>query len=646
MRLINIWSLQLEEFMDHNIPRYAILSHTWGEDEVTFQDMQDADSQKTLAKKGYTKIRRSCEQAREQFTTDYFTTNYIWVDTCCIDKTSSAELSEAINSMMRWYENSQICYAYLVDVPPLSNSGLDRSLFSKSRWFTRGWTLQELLAPKVLVFLAQDWSVLFLRESQSRLISEITGIEASFLQLRDKSTTLRASLSAVSIAGRMCWASKRETSRSEDRAYSLLGIFGINMPLLYGEGNGAFLRLQEEIIKHSDDQSLLAWNWDGLESCSIEFTDYPQDSEGSEGSEVGDLTDPQPPLWPVEDQVPASSFIEVRPGRLEIDEYFKHGHDPNPFHHIFLRGSCSREAIFANSPAAFSRCGDYFPCKIGESISPYFINNKGLSMEVPLLTTDICSFALIQCQRKRDPGSLLVIPLVRIQDNIYARVNSSLYLSNRHAWSEWPFTQIYLLPSLEFVNHALDLSDYTVILQKIPSNFHLKAVSSACSSSPASKIVMKGNATRAFSRVGAETFIWFRDMNDHSNLILFGFKLAIKESGEFNSENLYTTTQFLFHKSNKSESVKSMQQMRTNWAKLSESDVAFHNASEPYLARVTKDEFFGKFLFSIAIEPFHPREEIAREPSDSKISENPKYSTSTVNFSQSLRLVHASSNCA
>src|ERR1700733_11317378 len=173
--------------------------------------------------------------------------HYIWIDTCCIDKASSAELSEAINSTYRWYHESGVCYAYLADVPP---NAVDDE-FAKSRWFTRGWTLQELIAPSTVIFLGKEWQKMGTKSSRQRIISEVTGIPTNIL--------LGGDLERTSIAQKLSWASKRETTRVEDIAYCLMGIFGINMPMLYGEGERAFIRLQEEIMKVSDDHSLFAW---------------------------------------------------------------------------------------------------------------------------------------------------------------------------------------------------------------------------------------------------------------------------------------------------------------------------------------------------------------------------------------------------
>jgi Heterokaryon incompatibility protein (HET) len=232
---------------DSAIPQYAILSHRWGDEkeEVTFEDMAGGLGRK---KAGYKKIKFCSQQA----TRDGF--QYIWVDTCCIDKRSSAELSESINSMFRWYQQSAICYAYLCDVPDDVNLDDDTeySAFVECSWFTRGWTLQELIAPRELKFYSTNWIHLGDKRSLRSLISDITGIDGITLAL--------GTFDHASVAQRMSWASNRHTTRVEDIAYCLLGIFGINMPLLYGEKEAAFIRLQEEIAKNYDDDSLFAWS--------------------------------------------------------------------------------------------------------------------------------------------------------------------------------------------------------------------------------------------------------------------------------------------------------------------------------------------------------------------------------------------------
>ncbi|KAF5591535.1 beta transducin [Fusarium subglutinans] len=236
MRLVNTQTIQLEFVADDNVPDYAILSHTWEQEEVLFHDM-GRDSAKS--KKGYAKLESCCRVAREN---EFL---YIWDDTCCIDKTSSAELSEAINSMYRYYQEASICYVYLADISTVSE-------IPNSRWFTRGWTLQELIAPSSMIFFDRDWRELGTKTSLVQVLSQRTSIPESILCDSEE-------LETASIAQRMSWAADRVTTRKEDSAYSLMGIFGINMPLLYGEGDKAFYRLQEEIMRVSDDHSIFAW---------------------------------------------------------------------------------------------------------------------------------------------------------------------------------------------------------------------------------------------------------------------------------------------------------------------------------------------------------------------------------------------------
>jgi hypothetical protein len=243
MRLLNSQTSELEEFVS-SIPPYAILSHTWGEDEVSLQELQSGSAE---SKAGYEKIEGCCKLA----SADGF--QYAWIDTCCIDKTSSSELSEAINSMFRWYRNAEVCYVILSDVSGNTDGSQTRQ-FDRSRWFTRGWTLQELIAPSNVIFLNNDWEEIGTKISLQASITKITGIPKDVL-LSDK-------LEGCSIAQRMSWASKRRTTRVEDIAYCLMGIFGVNMAMLYGEGDKAFFRLQEEIMKISDDHTIFAWKTD------------------------------------------------------------------------------------------------------------------------------------------------------------------------------------------------------------------------------------------------------------------------------------------------------------------------------------------------------------------------------------------------
>ncbi|OCK96823.1 HET-domain-containing protein, partial [Cenococcum geophilum 1.58] len=245
MRLLNTELMRLEEFHGSNIPPYAILSHTWGKEEVSFQDLVGGDAPKL----------RGCKKiigCRNQAVSDGY--RYIWVDTCCIDKTSSAELSEAINSMFCWYRGAEVCYAYLADVDIKPDLTYLQSAIRNSRWFTRGWTLQELVAPSDVVFYDSDWVEIGTKTDLAEIISDVTGVGVTVLL-----KGMMNNFDDYSVAKRMFWASRRMTTRVEDEAYCLMGLFGVNMPLLYGENQKAFFRLQEEIMKRSDDHSLFAW---------------------------------------------------------------------------------------------------------------------------------------------------------------------------------------------------------------------------------------------------------------------------------------------------------------------------------------------------------------------------------------------------
>lgn len=365
MRLINVSTLELEEFWGTDTPKYAILSHTWGREEISLAMLQtiakhrasqsellkqnqlmasrsstgagvdraeavrmmllssmlvamrtggsyplhypprphhlrrsrsitdgrdephsdDDEEQQQLeqhrrqqqqqqqeeerympspvlpaiaphpleTKPGFSKILSACKQAAS----DGY--RYLWADTVCIDRSSGYEISEVINSMFSFYQNASVCYAHLEDVvfQEYKRGGYRtwEHDFAASRWFARGWTLQELIAPRRVVFFARDWQWLGTKSdpSLSQSIQKITKIEPAVLS--DPSQ-----IPKVCVARRMAWASSRKTTRPEDMAYSLMGIFGISMPLLYGEGaERAFVRLQEEIIKVSDDHTLFAW---------------------------------------------------------------------------------------------------------------------------------------------------------------------------------------------------------------------------------------------------------------------------------------------------------------------------------------------------------------------------------------------------
>jgi hypothetical protein len=236
MRLIDTSTLQLIEVSDPT-PRYAILSHRWDrlENEVSFKEFSKGLKTDTS---GHQKITNFCNLARERGF------GWAWIDTCCIDKRSSAELSEALNSMYSWYQRAEVCYAFLADVALCD--------WRVSDWWNRGWTLQELIAPSKVVFFDRDWKEISNKKSMAAGIEIITGIPAAVLKGEEP-------LRDWTVAQKMSWAAHRKTARVEDRAYSLLGLFQINMPMLYGEGNKAFRRLQVEILQKYPDESIFAW---------------------------------------------------------------------------------------------------------------------------------------------------------------------------------------------------------------------------------------------------------------------------------------------------------------------------------------------------------------------------------------------------
>jgi hypothetical protein len=258
MRLLETTTL---EFVEFEIPpaRYAILSHRWRRDEVSFKQYRK-NREQIQHQAGYSKIVEFCAVARSRGFP------FAWIDTCCIDKRSSAELSEAVNSMYQWYKSAHECFVWLDDYRPEDPSSL-----GECEWFTRGWTLQELLAPVCCIFFDADWDIIGHKHCKSLagcrcgfdefvaprpcgpsilpMLETVTGISEKFL-------SKELPFSHASVAARMSWATGRTTTRVEDRAYSLLGLFDIHMPLLYGEREEAFQRLQEAIIRKSSDSSI------------------------------------------------------------------------------------------------------------------------------------------------------------------------------------------------------------------------------------------------------------------------------------------------------------------------------------------------------------------------------------------------------
>jgi len=238
-----------DDLIGNQIPPYAILSHTWEKQEVAYKDLQDHRHIRDVDPRlrgGYQKIFFCASQAKRD------SLEYFWVDTCCIDKANNTELSEAINSMFRWYQNAQKCYVYLSDIEYNTSLGDKESsrrwkpAFRKSRWFTRGWTLQELLAPASVTFYSREGELLGDKHSLKVTIHEITGIPSDALSGKQ--------VFEFNVAERFSWAEKRNTTREEDGAYCLFGMFSCHLPLIYGEGKEKALnRLKKEIEAASED---------------------------------------------------------------------------------------------------------------------------------------------------------------------------------------------------------------------------------------------------------------------------------------------------------------------------------------------------------------------------------------------------------
>ncbi|KAK2758016.1 hypothetical protein FQN54_004422 [Arachnomyces sp. PD_36] len=443
MRLLNTKTVTLEDFFENETPPYAILSHTWDKEEVTFQDLQGPKS--VCANKfGYDKISHTCQQALKDGL------DYAWVDTCCIDKSSSTELSEAINSMFRWYEKAVVCYAYLADVPPNSELHGKTSLFASSRWFTRGWTLQELLAPGELVFFSSDWTEIANRNDLTSEISTITGIDRSFLLTSNNkdispnispntlgedvgsapwSTSRSGALSRASIAERMSWASTRETTRTEDTAYCLLGIFGIHMPLIYGEGKMAFIRFQEEIMKRYDDHSIFAW---GIRSGTrlVRTTKYLATRRGVSSR-----------------QLPSLGFL-------------------------------------AESPAEFEGSRNVLPWDSAKISTPFSVTNKGIQISLHI-SEEKCPYAVLPCCFKYDPTALLAVPVILREDSQCTRSKGDVIGVDNGVWRRWPKEMVYLNtrsttepPGLDPVSPKVAREHrYRMIIRKIPPGFSVHEVS-------------------------------------------------------------------------------------------------------------------------------------------------------------------------
>ncbi|RYP45700.1 hypothetical protein DL768_007999 [Monosporascus sp. mg162] len=448
MWLIRTDTLQLEYVTDaiaEGKP-YAILSHCWEEGrEVSFQEFCHLDLGTARHKKGFDKISNACAYARKEKPP----LDYCWVDTCCIDKKSSAELTEAINSMFKWYREAVVCYAYLHDLP--ADGDLEQQL-PLCRYFTRGWTLQELIAPRKVQFFDGEWKRCGTKQGLQGLLHKITNIPLAVLMDGDK-------VHSECIARRMSWAAHRQTGRIEDQAYCLLGIFGINMPMIYGEGWQAFRRLQEELIKDNHDRSIFAWK--------SPVTTVSDSSSRSSGDDNGD------------------------------DEYSK---------------------LLARSPREFAHCGRYVILQTASrSYSDFLITNRGVRFEgwLPVVTKPRVGYLLdLECCDFDPSGNgqawWIGIVLHKTRNNGFVRVDPrNLHTFSRFGGSGAGWYYIpYLRLSRFFAATDLTRAQVDSIRAQYHQSLHVRLPSSA-------EILGVGpeelwDATRnVFMTLGADTFVGY-----------------------------------------------------------------------------------------------------------------------------------------
>ncbi|KAL6154048.1 hypothetical protein ACJBU6_07336 [Exserohilum turcicum] len=253
MRLLHynaLGRLVLTDFRGKTIPPYAILSHRWSDSEILIEDISNEAYKEK--EEGYRKLQFCAERAAQD------ELQYFWIDTCCIDRWNNNERSKAINSMFQWYKNAARCYVFLSDVSvstatePVERSDWEAS-FHDSVWFTRGWTLQELIAPVSVEFFSCEGHCIGDKTSLDQLIHETTGIPLRALR--------NCPLDEFTTSKRERWAENRSTKEEEDIVYCLLGILGVSMPTAYGEGEeSARSRLQAELEGASDAPSIIPFS--------------------------------------------------------------------------------------------------------------------------------------------------------------------------------------------------------------------------------------------------------------------------------------------------------------------------------------------------------------------------------------------------
>lgn len=435
MRLLNTHTVQLSEFHGVDIPHYAILSHTWEREEVLYADMQNGHANE---RKEYNKVRGCCQLAADKGF------SWVWIDTCCIDKSSSSELSEAINSMYRWYARAAICIVYLQDID------IDMKSIGSSRWFKRGWTLQELIAPAHAEFYSSSWKDIGTKTSLARQLSHTTGIPIDVLQGGRHPST-------CSVAQRMSWASDRVTTREEDEAYCLLGLFEVNMPLLYGEGKVSFIRLQEQILRQQEDYSIFAWT-------SREYQIYqPWLNEHDEGDEDRGFLASSPahfsrlynrgqPAFDTEALRCYPSLFQLNSIGSSFGEYLEHGISEHASQ--FATTALQRSA---NNPAftAWRLAPDYikhqgFDIIPTEKISqqPPEVTGRGIRVTLPVLVTPALGFHLLAWFYCEMFDRLLCVPLqesVANSSGLFSRKDPSILVSvDKHYLRDFKLKQLYL----------------------------------------------------------------------------------------------------------------------------------------------------------------------------------------------------------
>ena len=282
IRLLNVKNFQFREYDEGNLPAYAILSHVWYNEEKKIELVYDsfeslprnANGVPQCPKdqnyaKSHDKIMKTCQETRKLGEGSGKRVDFVWIDSICIDKRNAGERDRAIRSMWRFYGDAACCIVWLQDVEWSKNNKprVDQA-FENARWFSRGWTLQELIAPKIVYFFNRSWDLLGTKWSLAAEITSRTRIERKFL----KPEKARS----ATIAQRLSWAAGRNTTEPEDRVYSLFGLFNVDIEVKYGGPNPreeryrtAFSLMQKEILRDSTDESLFAWRNPSLKSSGL-----------------------------------------------------------------------------------------------------------------------------------------------------------------------------------------------------------------------------------------------------------------------------------------------------------------------------------------------------------------------------------------